>query len=144
MQSRIPLPTDNVYKFYAMFGLLILLTTGIMFFIRHEYYNSMAFERLVPIETLKAKNKPTAAEKLELYLLEQKAEIAKLNKEFELGIYSSCFLIFGLGFTSSGFYYWHTKIQPMQDKLLELQVKKAEYEVRALHQQLQRTRFTRS
>jgi len=26
MESKIPLPTDNIYKFYALFGLMLLIT----------------------------------------------------------------------------------------------------------------------
>lgn len=143
MQSRIPLPTDNIFKFYALFGLLILLTTGIMFFVRHEQYNAMAFERYIPIETLKAKKSLTEDEKLELFLLEEKSKIAKLNKDFELGIYLTGFFFFGCGFTWYGFYYWHTKIQPKQDRLLELQIQKAENEAKTFNKQLRQTRFIR-
>jgi hypothetical protein len=126
--SQIPLPTDNIYKFYALFGILVLLTTGIMFFIRHEYYNAMAFEHYIPIETLKARKELTEEQKRELFLIEQKSEIAKSDKNFELGTYIACFLIFGCGLTVYGFYHWHTKVQPKQDRLLELQIHKAESE----------------
>lgn len=74
MLSKIPLPTDNIYKFYALFGLLILLTTGVMFFIRHTEYNNMAFERYIPIEVLKAKSIQgilSADESHKLYILQQ-------------------------------------------------------------------------
>lgn len=27
MENKIPLPTDNIYKFYALFGLLLLVFT---------------------------------------------------------------------------------------------------------------------
>jgi len=29
MESKIPLPTDNIYKFYALFGLLLFITSGL-------------------------------------------------------------------------------------------------------------------
>ncbi|QDE31987.1 hypothetical protein [Shewanella polaris] len=143
MQSKIPLPTDNIYKFYALLGLLILLTTAIMFFIRHEHYNSMAFDRYIPMETLKAKETLNEDENLELFLYEQKAEIAKSNKDLELGIYLTCFFVFGGGFTAYGFHHWHTKIQPKQDRLLDLQIQKSENDVKAFNKQLHRTRYTR-
>lgn len=143
MQSRIPIPTDNIFKFYALLGLLILLTTGIMFFMRHEQYNTMAFERYIPTETLRAKKSLTEDEALELFILEEKSKVAKSNKDFELGLYLFSFLFFGGGFTVYGFYHWHTKIQPRQDRLLELQIEKSEAEAKALNKQLQRTRFTR-
>lgn len=143
MQSRIPLPTDNIYKFYSLFGLLILITTSIMFFIRHEHYNAMAFKRYIPMETLKSKAQPTEEEKLELFLLEQKSKIAISNKDVELGLYLTIFFLFGGGFSVYGFYHWHTKIQPKQDKLLDLQIDKLENEAKVFNKQLQRPRYTR-
>ncbi|WP_345860625.1 hypothetical protein [Shewanella algae] len=143
MQSRVPIPTDNIYKFYALFGLLILLTTGIMFFIRHEQYNIMAFERYIPTETLRAKKSLSEDESRELFILEEKSKIAKLNKELELWLYMFGFFFFGGGFTTYGFYHWHTKIQPKQDRLMDLQIEKAEAEVKALNKQLHWTRYTR-
>ncbi|MEJ6473372.1 hypothetical protein [Pseudoalteromonas piscicida] len=143
MQPKIPLPTDNIYKFYAFLGLMILLTTAIMFFIRHEHYNSMAFERYIPMETLKAKSILNEDEKLKLFLYEKKSEIAKSNKDLELGVYLFYFFFLGGGFTFYGFYHWHTRIQPKQDKLLDLQIQKSENDVKAFNKQLHRTRYSR-
>jgi tRNA(Leu) C34 or U34 (ribose-2'-O)-methylase TrmL len=131
MEPRIPLPTDNIYKFYALFGLVVLLTTAIMFFIRHEHYNSMAFDMYVPLEILKEKTTLTEEEKKTLFFLKKKSEINQSNRDFELGIYLFCFFIFGGGLTIYGFYHWHTRIQPTQDKLLKLQIQKAERELRS-------------
>jgi len=134
VQSRIPLPTDNIYKFYALLGLLILLTTAIMFFIRNEHYNTVAFERYIPMEILKAKkNSLNEDEKLELFVYEQKAELDKANKEFEFFIYVMCFIFLGVGFTAYGFYQWHSKIQPKQDRLLDLQIQKLENDVKTFN-----------
>lgn len=38
---------------------------------------------------------------------------------------------------------WHTKIQPAQDKLIELQLKRLEGEVKAVNKEVQRTRYMR-
>lgn len=132
MEPKIPLPTDNIYKFYALFGLVILLTAAIMFFIRHEHYNSMAYEIYVPLEILKTKKDLTEEEQKKLFLLKRKSEIDMSDKNFELGIYFFCFFIFGCGLTIYGFHHWHTQIQPLQDKLLRLQIKKYESELRAV------------
>ena len=133
MQSKIPLPTDNIYKFYALLGLLILFTTAVMFFVRHEHYNVMAFQRYIPMETLKAKEKLNENEKLELQVMEGKAQIARSNKQFELVVYMFCFIFFGGGFTAYGFRKWHSEIQPKQDRLLDLQILKLEHELRTLN-----------
>ena len=129
MEPRIPLPTDNVYKFYALFGLVVLLTTAIMFFIRHEHYNSIAFDIYVPLEILKEKAGLTVEENKKLFLLKNRSENNLSNKNFELGVYFVFFFL-GCGVTIYGFYHWHTRIQPLQDKLLKLQIQKAERDLR--------------
>ncbi|EKE87532.1 hypothetical protein [Idiomarina xiamenensis] len=130
MQSNITLPTDNVYKFYAFLGILLMLTAAIMFFMRNQYYNSMAFDRFVPMENLKAKGVLKNDEKLELYLYEEKERIARSELDFELLMYFFGFFI-GVGFTFYGFRHWHTKIQPQQDRLLDLEIRKLENELKS-------------
>lgn len=93
----------------------------------------MAFERFIPMETLKAKESLNEDEKLELFLYEQKEKIDRANKNFELGIYLLSFFVFGGGFTFYGFHHWHTKIQPKQDRFLDLQIKKLENDVKAFN-----------
>ena len=136
MQSRIPLPTDNIYKFYALLGLLILLTTAIMFFTRHIHYNSMAFDRYIPMEILKAKKTLNKDEARELLVFEERAKMDESDEDVELGIYAFFFLTLGVGFTVYGFGYWHTKIQPKQDRLLDLQIQKLEKEIKASNRPL--------
>lgn len=106
-----------------------------MFFIRHTEYNNMAFERYIPIEVLKAKSIQgilSADESHKLYILQQQQLISSSDKDFELGTYLFLFFSFGIFFTTYGFYQWHTKIQPRQDKLLDLQLRKAEYDLNNL------------
>lgn len=91
MNQNVPIPTDNVYKFYAMFGLVVMLTTAIMFFIRHEEYNRRAFERHIPMKLLKSKEDLDDQQTHELYLYEQKAGIDESNKKFELSLYMFLF-----------------------------------------------------
>ncbi|CAC9587217.1 hypothetical protein [uncultured Gammaproteobacteria bacterium] len=54
MDNRIPLPTDNIFKFYALFGLLLVI-----FGIGSTLYvgkttNDLVFEIAVEYQTLKA------------------------------------------------------------------------------------------
>jgi hypothetical protein len=129
MQTQFTIPTDNVYKFYAPFGLVVMLTTVIMFFVRAEYYNAGAFDRYSPIQTLKSKKTLSDDEKLQLFILEKKEAISHSNQKLELGIYFFLFFFFGVSLTVFGFYQWHTKIQPKQDKLLYLEIQKAQKEL---------------
>lgn len=132
MYSRVPLPTDNIYKFYALFGLLVILTTSVLFVVRLEHYNNGAYERYIPLETLK--HKKTAGninnvEKLRLDILQSQSEIEKKNRDLELGIYIFSFLVFGILPCVSGFAFWHRNIQPKQDELLDLQIEKLKKEI---------------
>lgn len=128
MQPRIPLPTDNIYKFYALFGLLIILTTSTMFFIRLGYYNTMAFDRYIPIKTLELKKELNPHEKMEFFLLQERRKLATVNKEFEMSLYV-IFFIFGWVIAISGFYHWQREIQPKLDKLLDLQIRSLEVDL---------------
>ncbi|WP_445355695.1 hypothetical protein ACJJI5_05005 [Microbulbifer sp. EKSA008] len=139
MLTRVPVPTDNIYKFYALSGVLVLLTTLVLFFLRNDYYNARAFERYLPAENLKAKETLTPEEKRKLYWYEEQARIDEAHKDAELFFYLAIFLGFGFFLTSYGFHQWHTKIQPKQDRLLQLQIRKLELEQRAIQQ----TRFKR-
>lgn len=143
MNPTISIPTDNVYKFYAMFGLVIMLTTAIMFFIRHEEYNRRAFERHVPMKLLEMTENLNDRQEHELYLYEQKATIDKSNKKFELRSYMFLFFLPGVLLTVYGFFMWHTKIQPMQDSLLELQLERLKAEIKAANKEARRARYTR-
>ncbi len=54
MENRIPLPTDNIFKFYAMFGLLLVIFgIGSILFVSRST-NDLVFEVAVEYETLKA------------------------------------------------------------------------------------------
>jgi hypothetical protein len=136
MESKIPLPTDNVYKFYALFGLLVILTAAIMSFIRHDYYNKIAFDSYIPIQTLKHQKDLSDDKKLELLTLEQKAKIARSDQDAEFTVYVISFFV-GLGMTIFGFSWWHKEIQPQQDKLIDLQIRKLECEIAELNRSLE-------
>ena len=63
MLNRVPLPTDNIFKFYALFGLLL-----VMFGIGSTLYvskstNDLVFGIAVEYETLKADPVRSVSEK---------------------------------------------------------------------------------
>lgn len=131
MQPRIPLPTDNIYKFYALFGMFLLLVSGTLFFVRHQHNNELAYERYILIETLKKNERRTAEEDIRFFVLQEAQKIAKNDKYFEVNVTLSVFFL-GCILSFLGFYYWHTTIQPKQDKLLDLQIIKIKKELKAL------------
>jgi len=135
MLSKMSLPTDNIYKFYAIFGLLLLITSLFLFTQLVSNYNNKAFDRYIDLEILKAVNKPNAEQKAKKEILEAKKDIDTSDKNF----YLTCLGLFvGLSLFSMlyGFYQWHNKIQPMQDKAEKLNIYKLKLEVKILKKQL--------
>ncbi len=130
MESKIPLPTDNIYKFYALFGLLLLITSIFGTVIVSTSTNEKLYELVKEYESIpKAEEgkKESALGKV----IEKRIEVQIGNKNFYnrglgalLGV--SIFLMF------YGFRQWHTKIQPKQDEYFNLQIQKLRAELEKL------------
>ncbi|PCJ28216.1 MAG: hypothetical protein COA96_01535 [SAR86 cluster bacterium] len=128
MESRIPLPTDNIFKFYAFFGLLLIIFgIGSTLYV-NQSTNSLVFDIAVEYETLKIDPVRSGSDETRFLILDRKLEIAKKNKTFFLICLS---IIIGLGFLLVwyGFKKWHTEIQPLQDEIARLSLKKLQQEV---------------
>jgi len=81
MENRVPLPTDNIYKFYALFGLLLtIFSIGAMVYV-NQSTNDLVFDVAVEYETLKADPVRSVADEARFTLLERKLEIAGVNKK---------------------------------------------------------------
>lgn len=128
MENRVPLPTDNIYKFYALFGLLLtVFSIGAMLYVNNST-NELAFEVAVEYETLKADPVRSVPEEARLLVLDRKLEIATINKR----IFMVCLAIIlaaGLGMMWYGFKKWHTEVQPVQDEIARLTLEKLKREV---------------
>ena len=107
MESRIPLPTDNIYKFYALFGLLLFvfaLGAGIY---NVKSKNTFMVAALVDLGELKATAAPSPRGILKRQILERQIEVAKSDAEFfkwALAILAG----FGASLMGFGFLRWHT------------------------------------
>lgn len=131
MENRIPLPTDNIYKFYALFGLVLLVSSMAAFLYVQRSTNEMAFQAIIDYEELDAKEHPTSVEKKRKELIEKRVEIAVKDRRF----YNYILLALTMGGLFSmvfGFWKWQTVVQPKQDRLLDLQIAKAEDELKKL------------
>jgi len=130
MESRIPLPTDNIYKFYALFGLLVFIFSigGVIAVQRST--NDFMYKSLIDLEAVKSLEKPTAADTIKKQLLERLIDVAKSDKDYFNNSLSGLAAVgfFLMGF---GFFKWHREIQPLQDEMLSLQVAKLRREVQA-------------
>lgn len=134
MNNRVPIPTDNIYKFYALFGLALLITSVFAFLSVYNSHRAMAYEIYQEVELLKKIAEPTNEQSIRLEILISKSEIDAKNKKFYMSVVG---LMFGLSLSLMfiGFLAWHLKIQPLQDKLKERELEKIELEIKLLKQE---------
>jgi hypothetical protein len=131
MENRIPIPTDNIYKFYALFGLLVFIfALGSTIYVS-GLTNDFLFTAIVDVEGLKAIEKPTSVELAKRKTLERRIEIAISNKDFYIRALG---VIGGIAVISMffGFSKWHRTVQPIQDEITRLQLEKLRREVAEL------------
>ncbi len=51
MESKIPIPTDNIYKFYALFGLVILISCIAAFLYVYSSTNELIFKKAIEYQS---------------------------------------------------------------------------------------------
>ena len=127
MESKIPLPTDNIYKFYALFGLMLLITSivGIVWVgtsTNEKLYSLVKEYEAIP-GTQEEKEKNDLAKVIEQLMVVQ----AESKKSSTIGL--TVMAVIAALLMLYGFDRWHTKIQPKQDEYFELQLQKLRREV---------------
>jgi hypothetical protein len=128
MESRIPVPTDSIYKFCALFGLLVaVFSVGSMIYV-NKTTNELAFSSWVEYEELKQIKTPNVSEAAKIKSLERRLEIAQADKKAFQSALSWMFALAWIPIVY-GFWKWHSHLQPMQDELLQLQIKKLRREL---------------
>jgi len=135
MESRIPVPTDNIFKFYALFGLLLFVfSCGSILYVTRSS-NEVVFAVAPELDGLKQIAQPTRSDSLRIALLEKKLEITKADKNFFLNavgiIVAVAVLLIVYGFSQ-----WHTKVQPMLDRTTKAQTEIAELQLLKLQREL--------
>ena len=135
MDSKIPVPTDNVFKFYALFSLLVLVfSMGAVLYV-NKTTNATVMAALVEIETLKQEKAPSPPQQIKKAVLERQFEIAKSEKRIFLVVLAV--LISGSGW---GMYYgfkkWHTELQPVIDETAKVQLEIAKLQLEKLRREL--------
>lgn len=142
MLDRVPVPTDNIYKFIALFSLVILIFSLWASFTLHNSTNEVVFKNLPEIETLKKLESRTHEQEVHLALMQRKIEIAKSDSNFISYFLGGLIAVsfWGLGY---GFRTWHKDIQPLADataraqlRLLRLQAVQLRLENRKLSNSL--------
>lgn len=124
MESKIPLPTDNIYKFAALFSLVIVIVSFCSIIYSNSTSNAIVFEHWVEVETLQAQEKLSVEQSSRLKALEKKIEVAVSDKQLFIKL-ASVFLGLGICGVFFGFGYWHKRIQPLSDQMAATQLELA-------------------
>ncbi|MEL0606922.1 hypothetical protein [Vibrio echinoideorum] len=122
--SNANVPTDNIYKFFAILGLVLTVFGGYIFNSTHNNFNNNLFKYAINLSKLELIEKPNLHEEMQIAALEKRIELLKADKPFNMNV-SSFFVALGLILMSYGFIRWHFHLQPKLDELLDLQLKKA-------------------
>lgn len=129
MESKIPLPTDNIYKFYALFGFVLMISSMAAFLYLHKTTNELIFEAVIAVEEVAAKDKPTSVDTKRKEMMEKRVAVAVEDRDVFNKILSAvlgvalCLMVYG-------FWQWQMEVQPKQDRLLDLQIQKAELDLK--------------
>jgi len=125
MNLPMSVPTDNVYKFVAIFGLVMVIAAFWGVITQGSQTNDIVFVSAPEIAALEAAQTSTPSEKVKLEVLKKRLQVAVEDKKT---INNYCVVLAVLGTLASfiGFSFWYSKIQKHQDRLLNLQVLEAE------------------
>ena len=131
MENHIPLPTDSLYKFCALFGILIVIVFGGASIYLNTKTNATLIELAIDYETLKSIEERTKVQETEFKLVERQIEIAVSDKNAFM-YFISAFIVLGLFLLVYGFSKWYKIVQPIQDETARLNLEKLRNEVEKL------------
>jgi hypothetical protein len=121
MENKIPIPTDNIFKFYALFGLLLFIFSASSIIYVTRSANELVFQSVVEVEAIKQIQNPSPVDKAKLQILEKRLEISASDKIFYIkgigAITGISVVLMIWGFTK-----WHRDVQPIQDEMAQLQL----------------------
>lgn len=128
MQPSLPVPTDNIYKFSCLFGLVLIVSAVIA--IASVYSNSLD-RKIVYVQAviaLDSKAERTKQEEESLKLNRLLIDVTKKNEDY-VNIWLGVVIGFGLCLSGFGAMQWHRTIQRRDDQLAELQIQKLQAEI---------------
>jgi hypothetical protein len=128
MDNKIPLPTDNIFKFYALFGLLLFVFSLASTIYINRSTNEQIIGLLLEIETLKDTSNLTNAQTLRQVLLERQLEIATSDKQFFRRALALLGALSTVGM-AYGFRKWHQEVQPLADEAARIQLQLAKIQL---------------
>ncbi|WP_415886016.1 hypothetical protein ACMXYO_15430 [Neptuniibacter sp. QD37_6] len=128
MTPGFSIPTDNIYKFYALLGLALVLSSMLSFVYVYDTSRAKALERAEEMMILEQKEELSVRDAKRKELLEALVKVEEENKKFYMSVLNYS-LAAGIAIGLFGLMVWQFSVQPRSDRLIELQIKSLEEEV---------------
>ncbi|MEJ8856967.1 hypothetical protein WKW79_20495 [Variovorax robiniae] len=126
--DKLPLPTDNIYKFYALFGLLMFIFSIGAALVQNRATNTRIYELSLEAEAAAQAPDKVGKPSLKSQMLERLLEVERGDKKaITYGLVG--LIVAGFYLMLYGFWKWHREVQPIQDELVRLQLQKLRREV---------------
>ncbi|MBG0843990.1 hypothetical protein H3222_02075 [Pseudomonas chengduensis] len=135
MENRIPLPTDSLYKFVALFSMSLVIGAFYLTFYASDSSNAVIYDNwseLASLESLKEPNTEQAARK---QLLEKRIEVAVEDRKTFVNLAVFLAMIGTLG-VYIGFAFWIRKQQKVADQMAQNQLELSRLQLLALRHEL--------
>ncbi|MDC5842550.1 hypothetical protein OPW33_24925 [Vibrio europaeus] len=114
------LPTDNLYKFMSLFGLVMIICSSVFKYVAIKDIQVSVSELMIEQSSLSVMSADSAElEHAKAKLLAVKERLL-MNEKFDLR--ASVFIVLGIILSIAGFALWYFKTQRLLDQLLRRQV----------------------
>lgn len=138
MQPSLPLPTDNIYKFSCLFSLVLIVSSLFSFVASYGSALEQKIKYSEVVISLEEKAQRTRGEDELLAMNKRLIEVTRANELTANYVIFAAFIA-GLGLSDYGAWKWHQHIQPRDDQLTELQLRKLSAELAKLEKDAPRT-----
>lgn len=128
MEPKLPLPTDSLYKFSALFGLALIIA-GMVLFVMNLNTGNARIKLNAEAYYALSEDDPYKNEKQEMF--KNRIETARSDQRY-YGYAVGVIIATGVLLSFAGFSIWRKKVQPIQLEMLELEKEKLELEVAML------------
>lgn len=119
MTPRLSVPTDNIFKFFALFGTVMLISSFLAMIFVNDNTNMRLMEWADELASFQSDEVVSSYEETRTVMIERLIEIEADNKEVFI-IVLNALMVIGSSLASIGFLKWYKDIQPMEDEYKEL------------------------
>jgi hypothetical protein len=116
---KLPVPTDNICKFYALTGIILFVTSITLIVLLSTRTNDIIFETVT--QEIEAEKLEEGEErKIRLEMAETLRDIAVKDRDTGSGVLTF-FATLGFVVAAYGLLKWHLEIQPLYDQILKFE-----------------------